>query len=64
MNTRVQIDAYADTYAQAQTVGAAVLALMSVWSVQNVNLMSQDFFEPDAKLHRCSMDFSIWHSSA
>ena len=63
-NTRFQIDVYGDTYAQAQTVGAAVIALMAGWSVQNVNLMAQDFFEPDTKLHRCSMDFSIWHSSA
>jgi len=64
INTRLQIDAFAETYAQAQTVAAAIIALMDGWSVQNVNLMSQDFFEPDTKLHRCSMDFSIWHSSA
>ena len=63
-NTRIQIDTFGDTYAQAQTVAAAIIALMDGWSVQNVNLMSQDFFEPDTKLHRCSMDFSIWHSSA
>ena len=61
-NTRLQVDVYATTYAQAQGIAAAIDALMAGWSVQNVSIMSQDFYEPDAKLHRVSSDYSTWHT--
>lgn len=61
VNTRLQVDVYATTYAQAQAVAAAIDALMAGWEVQNVSVLSQDFYEADAKLHRVATDYSIWH---
>jgi hypothetical protein len=62
INTRIQLDVYATTYAQAQDIAAAIDGLMAAWNVQNLSVLSQDFYEPDAKLHRASIDYSIWHS--
>lgn len=62
VNTRMQIDVYADSYAQAQTIAAQVDALMAAWSVQNVSVLSQDIYEDLVKLYRISQDYSIWHS--
>jgi hypothetical protein len=61
INTRIQVDVYAATYAQAQGVAAAIDGLMATWTVQNVSVLSQDFYEPEAKMHRVLTDYSIWH---
>ena len=60
-NTRMQIDVYATTYAQATSISAEVDALMSAWSVQNVSVLLQDFFEDQVQLFRVSHDYSLWH---
>ena len=60
-NTRMQIDVYAMTYAEATSIAAQVDALMSAWSVQNVSITLQDFFEDQVKLFRISHDYSLWH---
>lgn len=60
-NTRMQIDIYAKTYVQAQTIARAVDTLMNGWNYQNVSILSQDMYEPDVKLHRVIADYSIWH---
>lgn len=62
INTRMQIDVYSNTYAEANTIAAQVDALMSAWTVQNVSLSAQDFYEDVVKLFRVSTDYSIWHS--
>jgi hypothetical protein len=59
-NTRVQIDAYARTYAHAQALAQAVRAAMRAAPFTNVQISEQDFFEMDVRLHRVSLDFSIW----
>ena len=61
INSRVQIDVYAQTYSEAQTVAASVVTAMNGWSYQNIRLMSRDLFEFEARLHGVSIDFSIWH---
>jgi hypothetical protein len=61
-NTRMQIDVYSTTYGEAQAIAAQVDALMAGWSVQNVSLPSQDAYEPDVKLYRVILEYSIWHS--
>ncbi|MFC5524017.1 DUF3168 domain-containing protein [Polaromonas jejuensis] len=61
-NTRMQIDVYADTYVQAQTIAGQVDALMAGWVVPNVSQPAQDLYEDPVKLHRVSLDYSIWHS--
>ncbi len=60
-NSRIQIDVYASTYAQSQSVAHAIALQMANWSIQNVCLGFQDFYEEDAKLHRVMTDFSVWH---
>ena len=60
-NTRMQIDVYATTYAEATSIAVQVDALMSAWSVQNVSIQLQDFFEDQVKLFRISHDYSLWH---
>ncbi len=59
-NTRVQIDAYAKTYAGAQQLASSVRAAMQGAAFTNIQLSEQDFFETDVRLHRVSLDYSIW----
>jgi hypothetical protein len=61
INTRLQIDVYAQTYLAALALAAQVDALMGAWAVQNVSNPSQDVFEPDVRLYRVILDYSIWH---
>ena len=59
-NTRVQIDAYAKTYAGVQQIAASVRLAMQGAGFINVQLSEQDFYEIDVRLHRVSLDYSIW----
>lgn len=57
-NTRVQVDVYAKTYAEAQTLaGATRTAMMGLGAVP---LLHADLFEQEVKLYRVVQDFSIW----
>ncbi len=61
--SRVQIDAYGNTYAEAQAVADAANAVFGSQKSQrftSVRLTRRDLYESDTKLHRVSMDFSIW----
>lgn len=62
VNTRLQIDMFADTYAAAQALAAQVAILMAAWVLQTVSLSAQDLYEAEEKLHRVSADYSIWHT--
>lgn len=62
VNSRMQLDVYADSYGAAQALADQVDALMSAWAVQNVSISAQDMYEQDVKLHRVQADYSIWHS--
>jgi hypothetical protein len=59
-NTRVQIDIYGKTYAGVQLIAANVRLAMRAARFTNIQLSEQDFFETDARLHRISVDYSIW----
>lgn len=59
-NTRVQIDVYAKTYGQAQAMAEDVRTAMQVAGFSNIQLSEQDFFEVEVRLHRVSLDYSIW----
>lgn len=61
--TRLQIDVYSKTYSEANSVAQAVTAAMLAWNIQNVNISSQDLFEPDTRLYRVMLEYSIWHAS-
>lgn len=59
-NTRMQIDVYSPSYAEAASIAAQVDALMAAWAVQNVSLPTQDTYESDVKLFRVTLEYSIW----
>ncbi len=61
-NTRLQVDVYASTYAQAQQIATVVAGLMDGWALPNVQILAQDIYESDVKLHRVMADYSIWHT--
>lgn len=61
-NTRLQVDVYAATYADAQAKAKAVKAQLKLWTLANVLLVEQDFREPDTGLHRVMLDVSVWHT--
>lgn len=60
-NTRLQLDVWAKTYAEAQSSAAAVKTALKDWAVENNVLLEQDMYEPDTKLHRVMLDISTWH---
>lgn len=62
VNTRMQVDCYADTYASVINLAAQVDALFNAWVTQNVSLGAQDLYESDVKLYRIQADYSIWHT--
>lgn len=60
-HTRLQLDVWAKTYAEAQSSAAAVKTALKDWAVENNVLLEQDMYEPDTKLHRVMLDISTWH---
>ncbi|HWT21640.1 MAG TPA: DUF3168 domain-containing protein [Variovorax sp.] len=65
-DTRVQIDVYSTTFDGARAIRLQVMAAMEaltppmVWQGDN----SVPPYDPDLKLHRCSLDFIQYPSSA
>jgi hypothetical protein len=60
---RLQIDAWADTYAAARgIVDQAKLALRAGLVVGSIT-DNPDDYEADTKLHRCSFDVALWPTS-
>lgn len=62
-NTRVQIDIYATTVQAAVAIEVALEAAFAASSMQNVPVLSQEFFENDTRLYRISKDYSVWASN-
>lgn len=61
-NSRYQVDVYAATKADAETLAASVRTAMNDASLfASVCQLQQDFYDTDAQLFRVSMDFSLWH---
>ena len=60
-NTLMQIDVWGKTYAEAQAKAGAVKAAMKSWATENIKTGDQDDYEPDTKLHRVILEYSIWH---
>lgn len=59
VQTRVQVDVYADNYGAASTLAVAVKGAMAAAAIKNVLLSEQDLFEDGTRQHRVSMDFSV-----
>lgn len=60
-NTRVQVDVYARSIAQAEAIGDALVSAMNAgpWAAC-VQISSEDFYEFEARTYRVVKDFSIW----
>jgi hypothetical protein len=62
-NTRLQIDVFTRLYSEAQTLKASIrTAMASSFGHKAKEIASQDLYEEEAKLHRVSMDWSVWHN--
>lgn len=59
-NTRVQIDIYARTIAEAYSIETALEAAMQAWATPNVPLDSQDQYDEAVRAHRIIKDYSVW----
>ena len=62
-NTRVQIDCWAKSPSARSTMAAAVVVALAAAPFQNVQLTSQNTYEPDTKSFRAMLEFSIWSAS-
>lgn len=61
-NTRMQIDCYAMSYAEARTISNTIIGLFEGWKAvhKNWQLSEQYFYEADTRFHRFMLDYSIW----
>lgn len=59
-NTRVQVDIYDPVRATVESLKAPVAAAVAGAFPQSVQTESSDLYEPDTKLRRTSLIFSIW----
>lgn len=62
INTRFQIDCYADTFLAARVLFNQVDTKFSGWAIQNVSISNLDLYEQDVKLYRVTADYSVWHT--
>ena len=61
-NTRLQVDAYADTYTEVQALADAIVARIKAWNVTCTVNVQVDLFEEDTRLYRVMTDLSTWHN--
>lgn len=58
-NTRLQVDIFAKTYAESQSLADQIrTAMMNLGAVP---LLAVDLYEQEVKLYRVAQDFSIWY---
>jgi len=61
-NARFQVDVFADSEADAQSLAVQVKAAMATLSLtlRNGLLLEADAYESEVKLYRVSLHFSVW----
>ncbi len=59
-NTIFQIDIYDKTANGANAVKDSVKSALDAWAVKNVIQSEQDLYEPETRLHRVTMDVSVF----
>jgi hypothetical protein len=59
-NIRLQVDCYSKTAVGRQQLEDAVGAAIAASAFINVQLSAQYLFEPDVKLFRAQLDYSVW----
>jgi len=62
-NTRIQVDVYSATFDSARALRLQVLTAMALITPPTLWEGGFGSYEPDLKLHRCSMDFIHYPSS-
>lgn len=63
-DTRIQVDVYSTDFDSARALRLQVLAAMALITPPTLWQGGFGSYEPDLKLHRCSMDFIHFPSSA
>lgn len=58
-NTRLQIDVFAKTYAEVQTLADQVRSAMLGLNITPIS--AGDLYEAEVKLFRVTQDFSVWY---
>lgn len=58
-NTRLQVDIFAKTYAEVQSLSNQVRDALMALNI--IPLSSGDLYESEVKLYRVTQDFSVWH---
>ncbi len=59
--TRLQIDVWSRTYAEAKAIAKQITAAMQAWGIQNWQIGSQDLYESAVQIYRIKMEFSVWY---
>lgn len=57
-NSRIQVDVYCKTYAEAQTKADAIRTAMI--GIGAIPLSAGDLYESEVKLYRVTQDYSVW----
>ena len=63
INTRLQVDIFSTTYAQAQSIFTALDLVLMGGFPQVTSIQNQDIYEAEVDLYRVLAEYSIWHSS-
>lgn len=61
---RIQVDIYATTYKQTKDLATQVRTAMESADFKATLQSDEDFYEPDVKYYRVSMDFYTWERNA
>lgn len=59
-NTRIQIDLIGRSVSELDTLDRSVESAMESASFTNIQLSSQDVYEPEIKAFRVTKDYSVW----
>ena len=59
-SARMQIDLYDKVFLNVKTLSTQVAAAMAASALVNIPLTNQDMYEPEVKLYRVIMEYSIW----
>jgi hypothetical protein len=59
-NVRMQIDVWASTYAEAQSLAKSLITAMQAWTVQNFLINEYDLYEQEVQVFRVLIEYSIW----
>lgn len=62
-STEMQIDVYANTYAEALTLAtSAQTAIAAASTLKSSQIQAVDEYEPETKLYRVILEFTAWHN--